>query len=228
MKTILAVIITVIIIGVAGYLFGPKLIMKESAPLRTEIAQLQSRLQAVEGFIKAEEEARQASGLKTDTRLPDVVRIVNRIASEQKSIEDVIQVRFADVDARLSEMKAATERGMGKLYRQTEEGQKSTEKSLQEWALRARVDDARIRILKIKSELAARNIGVAKGELDLFTQALDEAKKLTGDKNGKKEAIEKLKAMAKEIKTEMDGNIVAAMDRIDLLWHELTKLSVPG
>jgi hypothetical protein len=228
MKTLLTVIITVIIAGVLGYLLGPMLIERQIAPLKGEVVQLHSRLQASEEFIKAEEEARQTTGLKADTRLPDVVKTVNRLATGQKSMEDLMQVRFADFDARLAEMKAADEGGMNKLSRQIEEGTKKTDQRFQDNALRTRVEDARIRLVKVKSELLARNIGVAKGELDLLSQSLEDSKKLVGDDGNKKTALERLQTMVKEIKAEIDTNLVAATDRIDLLWHELAKLSNPG
>lgn len=228
MKTILAVVITAIVIGMLGYIFGPMLIKREIASLKSEMTQLQDRLKVSGEFIKAEEEARQATGLGSDTRLPDVVKTVNRLAAGQKSIEDLMQVRFADFDARLAEMKAALEGGMKKLARQADEASKLTSQRFEDSALYARIEDARIRLIKIKSELTAKNIGVAKGELDLLSQALDNAEKLAGEDTSKKAAFERLQGMVKEIKTEMDSNLVAATDRIDLLWHELAKVSPAG
>jgi hypothetical protein len=228
MKTVLAIVVAVVITGILGFLLGPILIQRELAPLKGEVAQLQKRLQASEDFIKAEEEARQRTGLKADTKFPDVVKTVNRLAAGQKSIEDIMQVRFADFDARLAEMKAATGGGMNKLSQQIEDGTKKTDQRFQDNALRAKVEDARIRLVKVKSELLARNVGVAKGELDLLSQTLEGAKKLVRDDGNKKTAIERLQGMVKEIKAEMDGNLVAATDRIDLLWHELAKLSNDG
>ena len=228
MKIVITIVLTALIISIMGYVFGTMLIKRELAPLKGEVVQLQARLQVSEEFIKTEEEARQRTGLTVDTKFPDVVKTVNRLATGQKSIEELMQVRFADFDARLSEMKAATGGGMNKLSQQIEEGSKKTDQRFQDSALHARVEDARIRLVKVKSELLSRNVGVAKGELDLLSQTLEDGKKLVGDNGNKKTAIEKLQAMVKEIKAEMDGNIVAATDRIDLLWHELTKLSNPG
>jgi len=226
MKTVLTIIITVLVVGILGYILGPMLIQREITPLKNELIQLQGRLKASEDFIKAEEEAKHQTGLKADTRLPDVVKTVNRLAVGQKSIEDLIQVRFADFDAKLAEMKAATESGMKKLAQQTEETTKNTNQRFQDSALHARIEDARVRLVKVKSELLAKNVGTAKGELDLLFQTLDEAKKLAGDNSGKKASFERLQGMVKEIKAEMDTNLIAATDRIDLLWHELAKLSL--
>lgn len=228
MKTILAVIITVIIIGVAGYLFGPKLIMKENAPLRTEIAQLQSRLQAVEGFIKAEEEARQKTSLKPDTRLPDVVRTVNQLAVAQKQIEDAMQLGFKDVEGRFAAIKLAGEDEQKRVSQNINDLSKKVDLQSRENELQSFMESAKARVLKIKIELVARNVGVAKGELNLLSQALENGKKVLGDNENKKTFFERLQAMVKDIRAEMDSNLVAAMDRVDLLWHELEKLSRSG
>jgi len=228
MKIVITIVLTALIISIMGYLFGTMLIKRELAPLKGEVVQLQARLQASEEFIKTEEEARQRTGLTADTKFPDVVKTVNRLAVGQKSIEDLMQVRFADYDARLAGMKAATESGMSKLSQQAEETTKKTNQRFQDSALQARIEDARIRLVKVKSELLARNIGVAKGEIDLLSQTLEDGKKIVGDSGSKRASLERLQGMVKEIKAEMDGNLVAATDRIDLLWHELAKLSNPG
>jgi len=228
MKIVITIVLTALIIGIMGYVFGTMLIKRELAPLKGEVVQLQARLQASEEFIKTEEEARQRTGLNADTKFPDVVKTVNRLAVGQKSIEDLMQVRFADYDARLAGMKAATESGMSKLSQQAEETTKKTNQRFQDSALQARIEDARIRLVKVKSELLARNIGVAKGEIDLLSQTLEDGKKIVGDSGSKRASLERLQGMVKEIKAEMDGNLVAATDRIDLLWHELAKLSNPG
>ena len=225
MKTILTILVAIIIAGILGYLLGPILIEREVAPLKAEVVRLQNRLQESEAFIKSEEEMRQRTSLKPDTRLPDVVKTINRLAVGQKGIEDMMQVRFADVDARLAEMKAANEGRMKTIYQQVEEGTEKTDRRFQGNALRAVIEDARIRLVKVKSELLARNVGVAKGELELLSQTLDDGKKLSGDDGGKRAAFERLQGAVREIKAEMDSNLVAATDRIDLLWHELSKLA---
>ena len=226
MKTLLTIVIPVLVVVMLGYILGPMLIQREIAPLKSELIELQGRLKASEDFIKAEEEAKHQTGLKADTRLPDVVKTVNRLAVGQKSIEDLMQVRFADFDARLAEMKAATEGGMNKLAQQAEEATKKTNQRFQDNILHTRIEDARVRLVKVKSELLAKNVGTAKGELDLLSQTLDEAKKMAGDNSGKQASFETLQGMVKEIKAEMDTNLVAATDRIDLLWHELAKFSL--
>ena len=228
MKTVLTIIVTVLIAGAGGYLLGPMLIEREVTPLKAEVAQIQTRLQASEEFIKAEEEARKRTSLKADTGLPDVVKTVNRLAVHQKGVEDIVQARFGELETRLAEIKAANEGGMSRLTQQMEEETKRTHQRLQDNAFRARVEDGRVRLLKVKSELLAKNIGAAKGELDLLSQVLEELKKLVGDSGGTRANIERFQGMIKEIKLEMNDNLLAATDRIDLLWHELAKLPDAG
>jgi hypothetical protein len=225
MKTVLAVVIAVLLIGAAGYFFGPTLIMKETAPLKSEIIQLQTRLQSVEAFIKTEEEARQKTSLKPDTRLPDVVKTVNRLAIEQKRIEDSLQLGFKDVDGRLAEVKTTNEGEQKKLSQNIDNLAKKADLQARETEFQSIVENAKARVLKIKLELLARNIGVVKGELDLLSQTFDDGMKIVGDNGNRKTALEKLQGMVKEIRAEIDANLVAATDRTDLLWHELSKLA---
>ena len=231
MKTVLAVIITVFFIGVTGY----SLMRKETTPLKSENTQLKNentqlkaRLQVVEAFIKAEEDSRQKTSLKPDTRMPDVVKTVNRLVVEQKHIEDSIQLGFKDIDGRLSDVRATNEEGRKKLSQKIDDLSKKADLYAKENEFQSFAENAKARVLKIKVELLAKKIGVAKGELDLLSQTLEDAKKLVGDNGNKKTAIERLQVMVKEIRAEIDGNIVAATDRIDLLWHELAKLSNDG
>jgi len=228
MKTLLVVIIAVLVAGAGGYFLGPTLIMRETAPLKKEIAQLQTRLQTVEEFVKAEEEARQRTSLKPDTGLPDVVRTVNRLAVEQKRIEDSIQRGFKDVDGRLAGIKASSEEGRNKLSRKIEGASKTADLHARETEFRSFIENTKARLLKIKVELLAKNVGVVKGELGLLAQSFEDAKKIVGEDGNKKAAIEKLQAMVKEIRAEIDTNLPAATDRIDLLWHELSKSSKSG
>lgn len=225
MKTVLAVVIAVLLVGAAGYFFGPTLIMKETAPLKSEIMQLQTRLQLVEAFIKTEEEARQKTSLKPDTRLPDVVKTVNRLAIEQKRIEDSLQLGFKDVDGRFAEVKTTNEGEQKKLSQNIDNLAKKADLQTRETEFQSIAENAKARVLKIKLELLARNIGVVKGELDLLSQTLDDGMKIVGDNGKRKTALEKLQGMVKEIRAEIDANLVAATDRTDLLWHELSKLA---
>jgi hypothetical protein len=224
MKTVLVAIITVFFIGVTGY----SLMRKETTPLKSENTQLKARLQVVEAFIKAEEDFRQKTSLKPDTRMPDVVKTVNRLAVEQKHIEDSIQLGFKDIDGRLADVKATNEEGRKKLSQKIDDLSKKADLYAKENEFQSFAENAKARVLKIKIELLAKKIGIAKGELDLLSQTLEDAKKLVGDNGNKKTAIERLQVMVKEIRAEIDTNLPAATDRIDLLWHGLGKLSNDG
>jgi hypothetical protein len=228
MKTILTVFITVLIAIAVGYALGPILIEQKVTPLKSEVTRLQKKLEASEEFIKAENEARQRTGLSPDTGLPDVVNTVNRLVTQQQRTENSIRSSFKDIDNRLVGIKAANEGEQKKLSQKIDDLSKKAELESSETEIRSFAENARARVLKIKLDLLGKNIGVAKGELGLLSQILENGKKIVGDNGGKKAHIERLQGMLKEIRAEMDSNLVAATDRIDLLWHELSKFSKSG
>jgi F0F1-type ATP synthase membrane subunit b/b' len=78
--------------------------------------------------------------------------------------------------------------------------------------------------LKARGDLQYKNIGTAKTELNLIAEAFEKAKTSTTDEN--KKAIEELQGILKKALSEIDADLPAAINRIDLLWYEMGKL--PG
>lgn len=228
MKTVLTVLVTVLIAAVVGYVFGPILIEQKVASLKGEVTRLGKRLQASEEFIKAEEEARKTTSLKPDAKLPYVVNTVNRLATQQRHMENSMQLGFQGIDSRLVGITTTSEGEQKKLSQRIDDLLKKVEFHSRETEIHSFAENLKTRVLKIKLDLVARNIGVAKGELGLLLQALEDGKKVVGDNDNRKANLERLQGMVKEIRAEIDSNLVAATDRIDLLWHELSKFAKSG
>ncbi|MBM4140292.1 MAG: hypothetical protein FJ242_02190 [Nitrospira sp.] len=77
-------------------------------------------------------------------------------------------------------------------------------------------------ILKVKVDLVAKNIGSAKNELSLIDEAFEKAKTSASDEN--KRIIEELQVTLRKARADIDIDLPAAINRIDLLWHEMSKL----
>jgi polyhydroxyalkanoate synthesis regulator phasin len=77
-------------------------------------------------------------------------------------------------------------------------------------------------VLKAKVDLVARNIGTAKNEIELMSGTLQKAKSLTTDENRK--VIDELQGILKKAKADIDTDLPSAINRIDLLWNELSKV----
>jgi hypothetical protein len=77
-------------------------------------------------------------------------------------------------------------------------------------------------ILKARVEISSKNVGTARSELDLINDLLTEAKSSASGKN--KEVIEELRGSLKKARTEIDIDLPAALNKIDLLWYEMSRL----
>lgn len=80
--------------------------------------------------------------------------------------------------------------------------------------------------MKVQIELKSKNIGTAKAEIDLINEIFEKTKPSSSE--DQKKAIEELQGALKKAKDEMDINLPAAINRVDLLWHEMGKLIRKG
>jgi hypothetical protein len=86
----------------------------------------------------------------------------------------------------------------------------------------ARMANIRGHILKARVEIVAKNVGTAKNELDLVNEVFERTKASASDES--KKAIEELQATLKKARAEIDTDLPAALNKIDLLWHEMGKM----
>lgn len=80
--------------------------------------------------------------------------------------------------------------------------------------------------MKVQIELKSKNIGTAKAEIDLINEIFEKTKPSSSE--DQKKAIEELQGALKKAKDEMDINLPASINRVDLLWHEMGKLIRKG
>lgn len=103
---------------------------------------------------------------------------------------------------------------------------KDYQSKIQKMMFDAAMVNVRGHLLKVQVELKSRNIGTAKNEIDLINKRFERAKTSASDEQRK--AIDELRAGLKKAKEEMDTNLAAAINRNDLLWHEMGKLLREG
>jgi molecular chaperone GrpE (heat shock protein) len=90
----------------------------------------------------------------------------------------------------------------------------------------AKMANIRGYIAKARTDLQSKNIATAKTELELIDQVFETLKASATDEN--KKIIEGLQSTLKKAKTEIDTDLPSAINRIDLLWHEMSKLLRKG
>jgi DNA repair exonuclease SbcCD ATPase subunit len=215
MKTILVVIILIAVGTAVGYFGIPILIEKENAVLKTDMADLKQRLQKIEDESKA-------SPLEPDARIHNVIRTVNALYAKTESLEKSMKENVSKADKTIEDQKSSLEGNMKKLKEDVDTINKDTKSAVQNIMFDASMANIRGHILKARADIQHKNIGTAKTELDFISEAFEKVKTTASDEN--KKIIEELQGILKKAKTEIDNDLPAAMNRIDLLWHEMGKL----
>lgn len=226
MKTVLVIILLIAAFVAAGYYGLPILIEKETAVLKSEVQDVKQRLQKIEEFIKSEEEARKVTQLKPDADLQHVIKAVNAISSRVAHLDDSFKKDMSIVDETIKKQKSATEETMKKQAEAIDKINKDTKAVTQKIMFDAAIANIRGHILKARGDLLYKNIGTAKNELDLISEGFEKAKTSATDEN--KKVIEELQGILKKARADLDTDLPAAINRIDLLWYEMGKLLKKG
>lgn len=229
---ILLIVFFVALVG-AGYFGLPILIKKETTDLRADVHDLKQRLQ------KIEEESKVAL-LQPDADAQKIIKTVNSIASRVNALEDSLKKDLSVTNEAIKKQgkateealnkqaeaiknqKAATEEAFKKQTEAIEKIAKETETKIQRSMFNALMASIRGHVLKVKVDLVEKNIGRAKNELSLIDEAFEKAKTSASDEN--KKVIEELQINLKKARAEIDFDLPSAINRVDLLWHEMSKL----
>ncbi|MEW6376363.1 MAG: hypothetical protein AB1502_11330 [Thermodesulfobacteriota bacterium] len=227
MKTVIIVIILLIAaIAGAGYYGLPILIEKETSGLKSEIHDVKERIQKIEDFIKKEEEARKVGQLPSDADIQRIIKTVNTLFSKATSLEESLKREFSSVQETVKKQGTVTEEALKNQTETMDKSLKEIQSRIQKIMFDAAMATVRGHILKVQVELKSKNLGTAKTELDLIHQIFEKTK--MGASDEEKKTIEGLQGALKKAKDEMDMNLPAAINRIDLLWHEMGKLIRKG
>lgn len=215
MKTIAIIIILLAIATAAGFFGLPILIENKTAPLKSDVENLKQRLQKIEGESKA-------VPLKPDADSLTVVRKVNALCYKIESIEDSIKKNIFKTDKIIEEQKTINENALKKLTEDLDRINKETKALIQKIKFDAAMANINGHFLKARADLQYKNIGTAKTELDYISEAFEKVKTTASDDN--KKVIEELQGILKKARTEIDADLPGAINKIDLLWHEMGKL----
>lgn len=215
MKTVLIILLLILVLAGAGYLGLPILIKKETSGLMADIHDVKQRLQ------KIEEESK-AAPLQPDADVQKVIKTVNAIYLKTVSLEDSLKKSTSAIDETIKKQSTMTEEALRKQAETIDKIDKETQAKIQGIMFDATMARIRGHILKARVEIAAKNVGTARSELDLVNDLLNEAKSTASNKD--KEVIEELQVLLKKARAEIDTDLPAALNKIDLLWHEMGRL----
>jgi predicted nucleic acid-binding Zn-ribbon protein len=215
MKTVLIIILVLVLSIGAGYFVLPLLIQKETAGLKSEMQDVKQRLERIEKSMEI-------APLQPDADFQKVIQTVNALHIKVVSLEDSFKKSAAALDETMKNQNAAHEETLRKQAETIEKITKETQSKIQEIMFDSTMALIRGHILKARVEISSKNVGTARSELDLINDLLTEAKSSASGKN--KEVIEELRVSLKKARTEIDTDLPAALNKIDLLWYEMSRL----
>jgi hypothetical protein len=83
--------------------------------------------------------------------------------------------------------------------------------------------EVRGRLLKVKTDLLAKNVGTADAEIGVLVETLEKVKESVFPEERK--SLDAAQASLRKARGEMTTDLTSDMKRVDLLWHEIGKLS---
>jgi hypothetical protein len=221
MKTFVTLTVIALLFMSLVFLGMPMIIEKETVKVNSEVQGLTAKVQALEKFRKDQEGAWKLSGLKHDADPQKIVKAVNSLSTKTGNLEAVLGARMSSVEDSLKAHGALNEDALRKQAENMESLNKELLKTRQQVFLNSIITNITVHIMNAKLELASKNIGSVKAELQTIAHKLQQAKNIVEDKD--KKSFEDLKAMVENIRTELDVSVSAANNMINLLWYELDK-----
>ena len=226
MKTMLIVLLLVSFLAGAGYYGLPIMLQKETSGLKSDINDLKQKLQKAEDFIRNEEEARKAGQLQPDADAQKIIRSVNFFSSRATALENSLAKGLASADEAIKTQKAATEEALKKQSEALEKLNRETQAKLQKIMFDSSMANIRGHIAKARTDLLSKNNATAKTELEQISSIFETLKTSVSNENRK--VIEELDATLRKARSEIDADLPSAISRVDLLWHEMSKLLRKG
>jgi polyhydroxyalkanoate synthesis regulator phasin len=215
MKTVLVVIILIAVVLSAGYFGLPVLIEKKTAGLSSDVQALKQKLE------KIDEESRIAP-LPPTSDTQKITKVVNSLSSKVTALEDSFNKAMSVTDEAIKKQKTATEQASKKQIEAIDRITKDTEAKIHRSMFYALIATIRGNVLKVKLELAAKNVGTARNDLELISGTFEKAKTLATEENRK--VIDELQGILKKARGDIDTDLPSAINRIDLLWNEMSKV----
>jgi len=223
MKTVIIGLVLVVGLGAAGYFAVPFLIEQKTEELRAEVKDLKQRLESAEVFIKGEQEARKNLRIEPGADAATITRAVNALASKVTKLESSVRADLSAADAVVKEQKSDTAAALKKQAEALEKESVAVRTQIREAIFKTRMSEVRGRLLKVKTDLLAKNIGTADAEVGVLVESLEKMKESMLPEA--KKSLDAAQASLRKARGEMTTDLPSAMKRVDLLWHEIGKIS---
>lgn len=227
MKTniIICVLVAGVLIVAAGagaYFLLPVMIQEQTAGLRSQLQQTEERLQKVEAYIQSEEKEIKAGQLKIGSDANTIVKALNKQTARIDAMEGKITGEIKHIGDETGKQQTRIEEGLKEQIETSKKISAEAKALVRMTAFDSLLNNIKGQILKARMEVGDKNITVARNELDIIDKQFDKALIIASD--DEKAGIGELHEMLRKVKADLDVNFSSAVNRLDLLWHELGKL----
>lgn len=223
MRTVIIGIVLVAALGAAGYFAVPFLIEQKTGEIQAEVRDVRQRLETAEAFIKGEEDARKNVRIESGADAATITRAVNALAAKVTKLENSVRADLSAADAAVKAQTNATAAALTKQAEALEKESAAVRTQLREAVFKTRMGEVRGRLLKVKTDLLAKNIGTADAEIGVLVETLEKVKESVLPEARK--SLDAAQASLRKARGEMTTDLPSAMKRVDLLWHEIGKIS---
>lgn len=221
MRIFIAVILLFAIMGVGGYFALPFLIEKEVSGLREELKGEKLKVAKLEEFVRAEEDARKITQIESGADAAAVIRGINSLSVRVAALEHSLKREMVSADKENRELITSTAAALKKQADNLARESTEIHAELRDVTYKAVIAQIRGHLLKIKTDLLAKNIGTADVEIEVAIGLLEKAKKMVSPEATR--SLETFQATLRKAKGDINSDLPATMKRVDLLWHELGK-----
>ena len=216
MKTaLIGFIIALIVVAGAGYFGLPVLIDRETSGLKQELQDVKQRLQ------KIEEESKVVP-LQTDADAEKIIRTVNALSLKVNALDGSFKKDISALGDTIKNLGTENTEGLKKQAETVEKMQKETQGQIRRIKFNVAITNIREHVLRVKLDLESKNSGTARNELNLVEGEIEQVKASAPDEM--KKTLAEMQATLKKAKSEIDTDLPASINRIDLIWHEMNKL----
>lgn len=223
MKTVIGVFLLVVALAAAGYVAFPYLIDQQTQGLRSDVRDLKQRIQKMEALAAKEDTSKKGANVKSDADLPQIIRAVNTLSNTVSLLEEGLKKGLAMSEDSLKKEKMLLDESLKKQKEGIDKANKDNQEKIQTMVFENAIGRMKAHILKFKEDILSKNIGLAKNELDSMTGAFQKLLALASSEN--KKTIMEFQDILAKVKSELESDLPAALNRIDLLWHEVNKLT---
>lgn len=223
MKTFIILIVIIALFASLVFFGMPIVIEMKTGKIKSEVEDLKVKIHTLDNIIKSREEAWKLSGLKPKDDINKVINVVNNLSSKIAGFEERMIKNTSSAEETLNEHKLANEESFKKQSEAMDKLKNESIIAARKIHLNSTIISLTAHIIGAKMELASKNIGNVKAELQIISDELHKAKNIVEDKN--KKVFDDLKVTVENIKSELDISLPASNNMLNLLWYDLNKAS---